>query len=104
MLGAQGCLAGGSAVSLAGTYADDFPAETDPVQLQWTLSDGQTGSAAATFADGFVLDVFSVSRDPTEGDSERYEERIREGGCEGYISKPITVAGFFETVGRFLDP
>ena len=26
------------------------------------------------------------------------EERIRRGGCEGYISKPITVKRFLETV------
>jgi two-component system cell cycle response regulator DivK len=31
------------------------------------------------------------------------EDWIRGGGCEGYITKPITVAGFFETVGRFLN-
>jgi two-component system cell cycle response regulator DivK len=31
------------------------------------------------------------------------EEWIRGGGCEAYITKPITVAGFFETVSRFLD-
>jgi two-component system cell cycle response regulator DivK len=31
------------------------------------------------------------------------EERIRLGGCNAYITKPITVAGFFETVGRFLN-
>jgi two-component system, cell cycle response regulator DivK len=26
------------------------------------------------------------------------EERIREGGCEAYLSKPISVAKFLETV------
>ena len=31
------------------------------------------------------------------------EERIREGGCEAYISKPISVGYFLETVRRFLD-
>jgi len=30
------------------------------------------------------------------------EERIREGGCEAYLSKPITVTSFIETVQRFL--
>ena len=30
------------------------------------------------------------------------EERIREGGCEAYLSKPISVAKFIETVRRFL--
>jgi two-component system cell cycle response regulator DivK len=30
------------------------------------------------------------------------EERIREGGCEDYISKPISVPAFMETVRRYL--
>jgi two-component system cell cycle response regulator DivK len=31
------------------------------------------------------------------------EEKIREGGCEDYIAKPISVARFLETVQRFLS-
>ena len=31
------------------------------------------------------------------------EEKIREGGCEGYIAKPISVPTFLETVAKFLD-
>jgi two-component system, cell cycle response regulator DivK len=31
------------------------------------------------------------------------EERIREGGCEAYISKPITVSTFLETIRKYLD-
>lgn len=30
------------------------------------------------------------------------EEKIREGGCEAYISKPISVVNFLETVEKFL--
>src|SRR3569623_204743 len=30
------------------------------------------------------------------------EERIREGGCEAYLSKPISVGLFIETVRRFV--
>jgi len=30
------------------------------------------------------------------------EERIREGGCQAYLSKPISVAKFIETIRRFL--
>src|SRR6478609_7753517 len=30
------------------------------------------------------------------------EERIRDGGCEAYISKPISVTHFLETVRRYL--
>ncbi len=29
-------------------------------------------------------------------------EKMRSGGCEDYIAKPISVASFLETVGRFL--
>jgi two-component system cell cycle response regulator DivK len=31
------------------------------------------------------------------------EEKIRQGGCEGYIAKPISVPHFLKTVARFLD-
>ena len=30
------------------------------------------------------------------------EERIRQGGCEGYLSKPISVSSFIETVKSFV--
>ncbi len=30
------------------------------------------------------------------------EERIREGGCEAYLSKPISVVKFLETVKHFV--
>jgi hypothetical protein len=30
------------------------------------------------------------------------EERIREGGCEAYLSKPISVGKFIETIRHFL--
>ena len=30
------------------------------------------------------------------------EERIREAGCEAYLSKPIPVPQFIETIRRFL--
>ncbi|MEK9752246.1 MAG: two-component system response regulator, partial [Rhodospirillaceae bacterium] len=31
------------------------------------------------------------------------EEKIREGGCEGYIAKPISVPTFLETISKFLS-
>jgi two-component system cell cycle response regulator DivK len=31
------------------------------------------------------------------------EEKIREGGCDGYIAKPISIPVFLETVSGFLD-
>jgi two-component system cell cycle response regulator DivK len=30
------------------------------------------------------------------------EERIRQGGCEAYLSKPISVTKFIETIRRFI--
>ncbi len=30
------------------------------------------------------------------------EERIREGGCEAYLSKPISVMSFLETIRGYL--
>lgn len=32
------------------------------------------------------------------------EERILQGGCEAYISKPISITGFIETVRHFIGP
>jgi two-component system cell cycle response regulator DivK len=31
------------------------------------------------------------------------EEKIREGGCEGYLAKPISLTSFLETVERHLQ-
>ena len=44
------------------------------------------------------IPVVAVTAFAMKGD----EERIREGGCEAYISKPISVGYFLETVRRFL--
>ena len=43
------------------------------------------------------IPVIAVTAFAMKGD----EEKIREGGCEGYISKPISVMGFLETVNGF---
>jgi two-component system cell cycle response regulator DivK len=45
------------------------------------------------------IPVVAVTAFAMKGD----EERIREGGCEAYLSKPITVTTFIETVRHFLD-
>ena len=45
------------------------------------------------------IPVVAVTAFAMKGD----EEKIREGGCEGYISKPISVASFLETVAKFLN-
>lgn len=45
------------------------------------------------------IPVIAVTAFAMKGD----EEKIREGGCEAYISKPISVTHFLETVKRFLE-
>ena len=44
------------------------------------------------------IPVVAVTAFAMKGD----EEKIREGGCEAYISKPISVTQFLETVQCFL--
>ncbi len=44
------------------------------------------------------IPVIAVTAFAMKGD----EEKIREGGCEGYIAKPISVPIFLETVNKFL--
>lgn len=47
------------------------------------------------------IPVIAVTAFAMKGD----EEKIREGGCEAYISKPISVASFLQTIDGFLkDP
>lgn len=45
-----------------------------------------------------TIPVVAVTAFAMKGD----EERIREGGCEAYLSKPISVGKFIETVRRFI--
>ena len=45
------------------------------------------------------IPVIAVTAFAMKGD----EERIREGGCEAYLSKPISVAKFLETVRTYLN-
>ena len=44
------------------------------------------------------IPVIAVTAFAMKGD----EERIRQGGCEAYISKPISIGTFLETVRRYL--
>ena len=46
-----------------------------------------------------AIPVVAVTAFAMKGD----EEKMREGGCEAYIAKPISVGKFIETVRRFLD-
>ena len=45
------------------------------------------------------IPVIAVTAFAMKGD----EERIRQGGCEAYISKPISVSGFLQTIKGFLE-
>ncbi len=42
-----------------------------------------------------VITVFATAGD---------EEKIREGGCDAYIVKPISIPNFLRTVERFAKP
>ena len=44
------------------------------------------------------IPVIAITAFAMKGD----EEKMRSGGCEAYIAKPISVGNFLETVGRFL--
>jgi two-component system cell cycle response regulator DivK len=44
------------------------------------------------------IPVIAVTAFAMKGD----EERIRNGGCEAYVSKPISVNGFIDVVRRFI--
>jgi two-component system cell cycle response regulator DivK len=44
------------------------------------------------------IPVVAITAFAMKGD----EERIRQGGCEAYISKPISIGTFIDTVRRFI--
>ena len=44
------------------------------------------------------IPIIAITAFAMKGD----EERIREGGCEAYLSKPISVGKFIETIRHFL--
>ena len=46
-----------------------------------------------------AIPVIAVTAFAMKGD----EERIRQGGCEAYISKPISVNTFLETIATYLN-
>src|SRR3982750_1565630 len=45
-----------------------------------------------------AIPVIAVTAFAMKGD----EEKIREGGCEAFFSKPISVTSFLDTVSRFI--
>ena len=46
------------------------------------------------------IPVIAVTAFAMKGD----EKRIRDGGCEAYIAKPITVSSFLATIRKFVEP
>ena len=45
------------------------------------------------------IPVIAVTAFAMKGD----EEKIRDGGCEAYIAKPISVSSFMSTIRRFMS-
>ncbi len=45
------------------------------------------------------IPVIAITAFAMKGD----EERIRQSGCDDYLSKPISVGKFFQTVQKYLD-
>lgn len=45
------------------------------------------------------IPVIAVTAFAMKGD----EEKIREGGCEAYVAKPISVKNFLATIQKFID-
>lgn len=45
------------------------------------------------------IPIIAVTAFAMKGD----EEKIRDGGCEAYISKPISVPSFIKTIKEFLE-
>lgn len=46
-----------------------------------------------------AIPIIAVTAFAMKGD----EEKIREGGCEAYIAKPISVSNFLATIEKFLS-
>ncbi len=46
------------------------------------------------------IPVVAVTAFAMKGD----EQKIREGGCEDYISKPISIGKFIEVINKYLGP
>jgi two-component system cell cycle response regulator DivK len=46
-----------------------------------------------------TIPVVAVTAFAMKGD----EQKIRSGGCDGYIAKPISVNNFLQTVSKFLE-
>jgi two-component system, cell cycle response regulator DivK len=87
---------GREALSLARQYRPDLilmdiqlPEVSGLEVTRWIKDDAELRATPVVAVTAFAM----------KGD----EERIREGGCEAYLSKPISVGKFIETVRRFVD-
>ncbi|MBV8183632.1 MAG: response regulator [Hyphomicrobiales bacterium] len=85
---------GVEAVELARTHHPDLilmdiqlPEVSGLEVTRWLKDDSQLSS----------IPIVAVTAFAMKGD----EERIRQGGCEAYLSKPISVAKFLETVKAY---
>jgi two-component system cell cycle response regulator DivK len=47
-----------------------------------------------------AIPIIAITAFAMKGD----EEKIRQGGCEAYLSKPISVVKFLDTVRTYLNP
>ena len=87
---------GTEALALARQYRPDLilmdiqlPEVSGLQVTQWIKSDDVLRS----------IPIVAVTACAMKGD----EEKIRDGGCEAYIAKPISVSSFLKTVERFLS-
>ena len=88
---------GMEALDLARKYRPDLilmdiqlPEVSGLVVTKWLKDDDQLAH----------IPVIAVTAFAMKGD----EERILQGGCEGYISKPISVSHFLETIAGYIGP
>lgn len=86
---------GAGAVDLARKYMPDLilmdiqlPGVSGLKVIEWLKEDSDLRS----------IPVVAVTAYAMRGD----EERIRQSGCEAYLSKPISIGKFFETVDYYL--
>ena len=73
--------------------------EQDPDDWKLHLADTLKAGRGICDEELAGIPVVAVTAFAMKGD----EERIREGGCEAYISKPISVSHFLDTIKRLLD-
>ena len=86
---------GVEAVDLARRYRPDLilmdiqlPEVSGLQVTQWLKDDEELRS----------IPIIAITAFAMKGD----EEKIRQGGCEAYLSKPISVGKFFETIDFYL--